>query len=231
MNERRRQLVNQAFNVLDKDGSGTVEPDDIIGTYDASKHPDVLAGKRSADEILREFLDTFDVGGVKDGLVTRQEFENYYSNLGVSIDNDDYFELMIRNAWHISGGEGWSANTANKRVLVTRADGSQYVEEIKDDLGLAAGDKAGMMARLKAQGVNAASISLNDSAGDDRKQTFGARPTTAPAASTASYARGYSGRPSTATLNNVNNIGVVGAESLRSGRKNFNQGGSTFSIC
>ena len=39
-----------------------------------------------------------------------------------------------RNAWHISGGEGAAANSANRRVLVTRPDGSQYVEEIKNDL-------------------------------------------------------------------------------------------------
>ena len=38
--------------------------------------------------------------------------------MSASIDLDDYFELMIRNAWHIPGGEGWCANTANKRVLV-----------------------------------------------------------------------------------------------------------------
>jgi hypothetical protein len=32
---------------------------------------------------------------------------------------------MIRNAWHISGGEGQAANSANLRVLVTHADGTQ----------------------------------------------------------------------------------------------------------
>jgi hypothetical protein len=89
---------------------------------------------------------------------------------------------MIRNAWHISGGEGAAANSANRRVLVTRADGSQSVEEIKNDLGLKANDKAGMMARLKAQGVDAGSIALYGSAGDDKqpgKMGFGHRTSTA----------------------------------------------------
>ena len=31
---------------------------------------------------------------------------------GCGIGNDDYFELMIRNAWHLSGGEGWCENTS-----------------------------------------------------------------------------------------------------------------------
>ena len=109
---------------------------------------------------MAEFLHTFDVGGEVDGKVTKQEFENYYSNISASIDNDDYFELMIRNAWHIEGGQGQAANSANRRVLVTRADGSQGVEVIKRDLGLKADDKEGMVARLRAQGVNAANVEL-----------------------------------------------------------------------
>ncbi|KAJ1423524.1 hypothetical protein B484DRAFT_315850, partial [Ochromonadaceae sp. CCMP2298] len=166
MTNRRRQLVALAFNKLDKDGSGTLEPDDIISTYDASHHPDVMAGKRTAADVLAEFLETFEVGGEKDGVVTRNEFENYYANVGASIDNEDYFELMIRNAWHISGGEGAAANSANKRVLVTHADGRQTVEEIQNDLGLRSDDKEGMMARLRTQGSTAESLSLHGSAGD-----------------------------------------------------------------
>eukprot|EP00606_Chrysophyceae_sp_TOSAG23-5_P000963 GSChrysophyteH2.ASY1.ANO1.1043.1 assembled CDS len=160
MNERRTALAELAFTKLDKDNSGTVEPSDIVDVYDASKHPDVVAGRRTIESVLRDFLDTFDVGGVVDGKVTREEFVNYYTNISASIDSDDYFELMIRNAWHISGGEGQAANSANRRVLVTHSDGSQTVEEIKNDLGLKADDKAGMMRRLKSQGVNDA-ISLD----------------------------------------------------------------------
>jgi hypothetical protein len=154
LNSRRLNFVHMAFNILDKDGSGLVEPAEIASVYDASKHPDVVSGKKSSEEVLSEFLETFEVNGDNDGKVSRQEFENYYSHVSASIDDDDYFELMMRNAWHISGGEGWCANSANRRVLVTGSDGKQSVQEIKNDLGLKADDDAGMTSRLRAQGVD-----------------------------------------------------------------------------
>ena len=56
--------------------------------------------------------------------MTIEEFEDYYKDISASIDDDDYFELMIRNAWHIDGGEGWCENTTIKRVLRENPDGS-----------------------------------------------------------------------------------------------------------
>ena len=156
---RRLALVKTAFKVIDKDGSGVVEPAELVNTYDCSKHPEVIAGRMTKDEVLLEFLDTFDVGGVKDGKVTEEEFINYYTNIGANIDNEDYFELMIRNAWHISGGKGAAANSANRRVLVTHSDGTQSVEEIKNDLGIKADDDDEMVRRLKGQGVDVSGIS------------------------------------------------------------------------
>jgi len=83
-----------------------------------------------------------------DGIVTLDEFCSYYANISASIDSDDYFELMIRNAWHMSGGKGWAANTTVTRVLVTAADGTQTVQEVTDSMSNdysrsygAAGDK------------------------------------------------------------------------------------------
>ncbi len=95
-------------------------------------------------------MDTFDTEE-KDGKVTASEFCKYYSNVSASIDDDDYFELMIRNAWHISGGEGWCANSSCRRVLVTHKDGKQTVEEIKNDIGMRDDDFEAMIANLKDQ--------------------------------------------------------------------------------
>ena len=43
-------------------------------------------------------------------------------------------------------------------MLVTKADGSQYVETVNDELGLRGKDTEGIRARLKQQGVDAANI-------------------------------------------------------------------------
>jgi len=161
LNERRKKLVRMAFDILDTDQSGIITVDEVASVYDVSRAPDVISGKKTAEQALKEFMSQWEKGSTaKDGVITFEEFEDYYKEISASIDGDDYFELMIRNAWRIAGGEGAAANTANKRVLVTNKDGSQSVQMINKELGLKAGDKAGMMARLKAQGVDAENIEL-----------------------------------------------------------------------
>jgi len=109
-------MVIKAFKKVDKDGSGILDMSDIKGVYNAKQHPDVKSGKKTEDEIMLEFLDTFEVHhGMKnpndrDGKVTQQEFIEYYENISASIDNDQYFELMITNAWNLdnkSYSKGW----------------------------------------------------------------------------------------------------------------------------
>ena len=60
---------------------------------------------------------------------------------------------MMRNAWRIAGGDGWCANTANRRVLVTDEQGNQSVQTVNNELGLRQGDQEGLRARLAQQGV------------------------------------------------------------------------------
>lgn len=74
---------------------------EVRAVYSAAKHPDVLLGKRTEDEVLYSFLDTFQAHSVhaKDSTVTLDEWLEYYNNVSCSIDNDDYFELMMCNAY------------------------------------------------------------------------------------------------------------------------------------
>lgn len=117
MNSARRNLAEKAFKIIDKDGSGILDINDIRGTYNAKKHPDVISGKKTEDEILGEFLDTFEIHfaqsnqGARDGKVSIEEWVEYYNNISMSIDNDEYFKLMMTNAWNLDGSrvtkKGW----------------------------------------------------------------------------------------------------------------------------
>ena len=116
MNERRTQLAMLAFKKFDRTGDGFVTIDDVKEQYDVSFHPEFKQGKKSKNAILQDFLAQWDRLD-KDGRITAEEWLDYYKDVSASIDDDDYFELMIRNAWHIAGGKGQYENTTIKREL------------------------------------------------------------------------------------------------------------------
>ena len=94
MNEFRKKIVEQIFNILDVNQSGFIDLEDIKSKYNARYHPDVKNGKRTEDEVLLEFLETFEntynylCGTENDGKVTIEEFMEYYENVSMSIDDD-----------------------------------------------------------------------------------------------------------------------------------------------
>ena len=60
MNQVRANIAKRCFTIMDKDGSGNLDINDIRQTYNAKNHPDVKSGKKTEDDILGEFLDTFE---------------------------------------------------------------------------------------------------------------------------------------------------------------------------
>jgi len=52
-------MVEKAFAMMDKDGSGVIQINDIIGIYDVSMNPEFLEGRKSREQILQEFLNNF----------------------------------------------------------------------------------------------------------------------------------------------------------------------------
>lgn len=109
MNDFRKGLAMKAFAIMDKDGSGVLEIDDIRQKYNAKQDPRVKSGEKTEDEVLFEFIDTFEAHhtqnaeDVQDGRVSKSEWIEYYNNVSMSVDRDDYFELMMNNAWNLKG--------------------------------------------------------------------------------------------------------------------------------
>lgn len=129
MSMGRKKIVMQAFNKLDKDGNGWIDITDVRGVYDAKKHPDVLSGKKTEDQILQEFLETFETAhsmrnnDTPNYVVTKEEFVEYYNNISASIDDDQYFTMMIQNAWKLTeesrqgqGTKGWKQEDSKSRA-------------------------------------------------------------------------------------------------------------------
>lgn len=117
MNQFRVNLCKKAFTIMDKDRSGVLNLDDIKQSYNAKMHPDVKAGKKTEDDVLLEFLDTFEMHyglsheNSRDGQISMDEWVEYYNNVSMSIDDDKYFELMMNSAWNLDNSrvtkKGW----------------------------------------------------------------------------------------------------------------------------
>ncbi|OQS00023.1 hypothetical protein THRCLA_21773 [Thraustotheca clavata] len=111
MNEMRCAVVKEAFDALDKDGNGVLEPSDIKGKYDTSKHPDVRSGLKTEVEVLAEFLGTFfESNQAHRSAVSWDDFRAYYQNLSNSIESDELFCTMVKNAWRVKPAvKSWSS--------------------------------------------------------------------------------------------------------------------------
>ena len=79
-NEFRQQYINAAYAKLDVNGDGQVTIDDVKLRYNCSKHPDVVAGRKTENEVLGSFMSLWDTQE-KDGIVTIAEFTKYYSDI------------------------------------------------------------------------------------------------------------------------------------------------------
>ena len=71
MNATRQKVVDQAFVKFDRNGSGSIDMNDIRVVYNTKLHPRVLEGKMTEEEVLVEFLHNFgDVNN--DGKITKK---------------------------------------------------------------------------------------------------------------------------------------------------------------
>lgn len=119
-------MVWRAFNLMDMDGSGKIEARDVQHLYDVSQHREFIEGTKTKDEIMSDFLNSFDgVQGNNDGIITKEEWFEYYTDLSVSIPSDDYFVQMMESTWNMCEDE--SDSEYHGKI-------SQYVQYVHSQL-------------------------------------------------------------------------------------------------
>ena len=100
LSDRRKAMVEKAFKLMDKDGSGKVTVSDIDAIYDVSQNKDYIEGKLTREEVIMQFLDGFDgLKGNNDGVITWEEWLDYYTDLSMSLPDDRYFVRMMESVW------------------------------------------------------------------------------------------------------------------------------------
>ena len=99
-NADRQAIIDAAFVKFDKDGNGTVTSADLRTVFDTSSHPKVISGEMTDEEVYVQFLASFgDKNG--DGVITKQEWDDYYAAVSANIDNDNHFIQLMRAAWKL----------------------------------------------------------------------------------------------------------------------------------
>jgi Ca2+-binding EF-hand superfamily protein len=126
LTERREAIVWRAFALMDMDGSGQISAKDVAHLYDVSQHREFIEGTKTKDEILNDFLNSFDgVKGNNDGVISKDEWKEYYTDLSVSIPSDDYFVQMMESVWNICEDE--DDDTYHQKI-------NQYVDYVHSQL-------------------------------------------------------------------------------------------------
>ena len=55
LTQRKRDMVNKAFSIMDKDGSKQLGVSDIAYRYDVTSNEDFMSGAKTKDQVLGEF--------------------------------------------------------------------------------------------------------------------------------------------------------------------------------
>ncbi|KAG5182458.1 hypothetical protein JKP88DRAFT_319141 [Tribonema minus] len=141
---RARALAAAAFQNLLKNsggrgaarlaGRGLVDARELVRCFNAAAHPDVRAGRATAEAVLREFLDTFECGAATEGHVSDAEFEEYHAGAALCLRHSGgggsggdaaaaaALEELIRGCWGLPHAAAASDGSSSPRsALETEA--------------------------------------------------------------------------------------------------------------
>jgi len=119
MNDRRKNIVRKVFDNFIKNEQGEVSMSEIKQKYNAWRHPDVINGRKSREEEFADFLDKLEIfreynDNFKMSYSTNMnsdEFIKFYSEIGMSIKDDNLFDNILSNCWNIN--DDFDSNNVN----------------------------------------------------------------------------------------------------------------------
>lgn len=99
-------MVEKAFAMMDRDGSGKITVKDVAYIFDVTQNPEFLEHRKTKEEILTDFISNFEgARGDGDGIITKKEFFDYYTDLSNCTPSDEYFVAMMESTWQCPENE------------------------------------------------------------------------------------------------------------------------------
>ena len=110
VNEDRIILIQNLFDKIRK-GKEYILLNDIKKYFNPDKYPDVLEQKKTSDEIAFDFIDSLEIfkeyninlknESIINGIMTYNDFENYFKEISLSINDDKIFDYIINFCWEV----------------------------------------------------------------------------------------------------------------------------------
>ena len=107
LNERRENIVKEAFQRLDTEKCGVVNLSDVKLLFNSKNSPLVREGYLTEGEFYNNFMETFQTHhnifrSAKIKKVNYEEFLNYYKYFSITIEDDYMFEETLISCWKLS---------------------------------------------------------------------------------------------------------------------------------
>ena len=77
------------------------DADDARAAFAGDGHPDVAAGRTTANQCERLFLANCSCGGLVDGKLSYDEFLDYYRDVSAAVDEAEHFVAIVRGCWGV----------------------------------------------------------------------------------------------------------------------------------
>ena len=110
MNNIRQSLLKVVFNLFQKDIYGNVRIKQLKNCFNNFNHPDVINGKKTADEVYGDFLECLEIFVEYNNCVKRknsrvlniEEFIDFYNEISMYIQDNKVFENLVCSCWNIN---------------------------------------------------------------------------------------------------------------------------------
>ena len=110
MNENRKNLIIKVYENINKDLYGYINIKEIKERYNCYKHPAVIMGNKTHEEVYGDFLECIEIykeyihnynNKYNNDLISLNEFLEFFDEISMYIIDDKDFEVLINGCWNI----------------------------------------------------------------------------------------------------------------------------------